>query len=246
MEVLQLSDTNTRGKIRIVEGGPYLVSGNIPISEQIITPKGKEYEFKEGRELPQGEEYALCRCGKSKNAPFCDGSHHKHHFLGNETASRDQYHERAEVIEGPEVDLLDDGRCAFARFCHRKNGNAWELVKNSDAGDNHKEAIRAACDCPTGRLTAVDLDGTEHENEYAPSIDIMQDIEKHVSAGIFVKGHILIESADGTPYEVRNRAALCRCGESQNKPFCDATHVIVKYLDSAMAKRSASKKNSEL
>ncbi|MEA4893430.1 MAG: CDGSH iron-sulfur domain-containing protein [Peptococcaceae bacterium] len=236
-----MNETNPKCKIKIVENGPYLVSGNIPLSEQIIVAKGREYEFQAGRELPQAEEYALCRCGRSKNPPFCDGSHQNHNFHGRETASKRQYHERAEIMEGPEINLLDDGRCAFARFCHRKNGNVWDLVEHSDIGNNRDEAIRAASDCPAGRLTAVDIHGTEHEHKYTPSIDILQDPERNVSAGIFVKGHILIESADGTPYEVRNRAALCRCGESENKPFCDATHVVVQYLDGA-AKRSAGTK----
>jgi CDGSH-type Zn-finger protein len=39
-----------------------------------------------------------------------------------------------------------------------------------------------------------------------------------------VRGGITIESADGVPYEVRNRVTLCRCGRSDNKPFCDASH----------------------
>ncbi|MEA4816345.1 MAG: CDGSH iron-sulfur domain-containing protein [Lachnospiraceae bacterium] len=32
-------------------------------------------------------------------------------------------------------------------------------------------------------------------------------------------------------YETRNRVVLCRCGKSRNKPFCDAAHVLVRYLD---------------
>ncbi|MGE4353774.1 MAG: CDGSH iron-sulfur domain-containing protein [Oscillospiraceae bacterium] len=134
-------------------------------------------------------------------------------------------------MEGPGVDLLDDNRCAFARFCHRKNGDAWELTQNSDIEENRAEAIKAASDCPAGRLTSVDKDGTEHEPVYAPSIDIIQDPERDVSGGIFVKGHVPIESADGTMYESRNRAVLCRCGKSRNKPFCDAAHVVIKYRD---------------
>ena len=39
------------------------------------------------------------------------------------------------------------------------------------------------------------------------------------------EGRIPIQSADGTEYEVRNRATLCRCGRSHNKPFCDGTHL---------------------
>jgi CDGSH-type Zn-finger protein len=218
-------------KIKILKNGPYVVSGNVPLDEKIIVPKGREYEFEEGCKLPQSERYALCRCGRSKNAPFCDGGHEKAGFIGTETAPRDNYKDRAELIEGPGIDLLDDNRCAFARFCHRKGGNVWELVDNSDTEENIREAIRAASDCPTGRLTAVDRNGRAIEPEYAPSIDIIQDPQKKVSAGIFVKGNIPIESADGHAYEIRNRVTLCRCGKSRNKPFCDATHISVGFAD---------------
>jgi len=33
-----------------------------------------------------------------------------------------------------------------------------------------------------------------------------------------------IESADGRMYESRNRVTLCRCGKSENKPYCDGSH----------------------
>ncbi len=226
-----MNDESIKYRIKITKDGPYLVSGNVPLSEKYILPKGRQYEFKEGRRLPQNESYALCRCGKSKNAPFCDGTHVKTGFRGEETASRSKYHERVTLMEGPELDLLDDGRCAFARFCHRNGGSAWELTKDSGEGNNREEAIQAACGCPSGRLTAADKDGNAYEPVLEPSIDIMQDPEKGVSAGIFVKGYIPIESADGTMYEPRNRVVLCRCGKSKNKPFCDAEHMVINYFD---------------
>ena len=34
---------------------------------------------------------------------------------------------------------------------------------------------------------------------------------------------------DGEEYEVRNRVTLCRCGRSQNKPFCDGRHVTSRF-----------------
>jgi CDGSH-type Zn-finger protein len=40
-----------------------------------------------------------------------------------------------------------------------------------------------------------------------------------------------VVSADGFEYEVRNRVTLCRCGQSQNKPFCDGTHAQTKFKD---------------
>lgn len=222
---------NNNVKIKITKLGPYIVSGNVPLSEKIITPNGRGYELKDGRELPQLEVYALCRCGRSKNAPFCDGSHEIDGFVGDETASKATYEDRAEVLKGYAIDLLDDQRCAFSRFCHREKGNVWELTVKSDNEENKKEAIKAAGDCIAGRLVATDKAGKAIEPEYEPSIDIIQDPEKGVSAGIFVKGNIPIESSDGYIYETRNRVALCRCGKSNNKPFCDAKHVSNKYSD---------------
>jgi CDGSH-type Zn-finger protein len=224
-------ENNNKPKIKITKDGPYIVSGNVPLSEKIITPKGKGYVFEEGRELPQSEVYSLCRCGKSKNKPFCDGSHEKSGFIGTETASKDKYEDRAELIKGQNLDLLDDYRCARARFCHREDGDAWELTENSGNPKNKEEAIHAAKDCPSGRLVAVEKSGKAIEPEYEPSIEIIQDPEKRVSSGIFVKGYIPIESADGTLYETRNRLMLCRCGKSRNQPFCDAEHIHVKFKD---------------
>lgn len=219
-----------RIKIKIVKDGPYIVTGNVPLVEKLISPKGKEYEFTDGVKLPQSEQYELCRCGKSKNPPFCDHCHESG-FDGTETASRDKYEDRAELIEGPDLNLMDDHRCALARFCHREEGNAWWLTRNSDNPKFKEEAIIAATECPAGRLVVLDKTGKAIEPEYEPSICIIQDPERGVSGGIFVKGNIPIESSDGHIYEVRNRVVLCRCGKSENKPFCDASHIPEKYID---------------
>ncbi|MBA4347283.1 MAG: iron-binding protein [Clostridiales bacterium] len=218
-------------RIRILKNGPYVVSGCVPLSEKVIVPKDGGYVYAEGDPLPQKEIYSLCRCGKTKTPPFCDGSHIGSHFDGTETACKSDYHLRAARIIGDGIDLLDDGRCAFARFCHRESGDAWELAEDSASEFHHAEAIIAANECPAGRLTAVEKDGAEHEPNYLPAIEILQDPEEHVSAGIFVKGGIPIESADGTIYEIRNRIVLCRCGMSGNKPFCDSRHVSEVFRD---------------
>lgn len=39
-----------------------------------------------------------------------------------------------------------------------------------------------------------------------------------------VKGEVEITDADGNRYPVEKRMALCRCGASTEKPFCDGTH----------------------
>jgi len=226
-----LDKDNTKPGIKVLKNGPYRVTGNVPLREKIIIQKGKCNEFKEGREFPRSEVYLLCRCGKSKNKPFCDGTHSSTGFDGAETATMDKYVERAEYLEGPGVDMRDDNRCALARFCHREDGNAWDLLEKTGEERYREQVVKAASDCPAGRLTAIDKEGYAVEPVYEPSIDIIQDPEKEVSAGIYVKGYIPLESADGYAYELRNRYALCRCGQSKNKPFCDISHVAARFSD---------------
>lgn len=220
-------------KIKIVKNGPYLVSGGVPLEEKVYTAKGHEMVYEEGRKLPQSETYALCRCGRSSNMPFCDGSHAAAHFDGTETAARADYVSQAHVIEGPDLVLTDEIElCAFARFCHKEHGSAWELIRVATDPETREEAIAAACDCPAGRLVMWDKKtGQSIEPEYEPSIVILQDPDRVCSGPIWVKGGIPIESSDGFTYEIRNRVTLCRCGESDNKPFCNAAHLPAQFHD---------------
>jgi CDGSH-type Zn-finger protein len=56
-------------------------------------------------------------------------------------------------------------------------------------------------------------------------INLVEDPQNKVSGPIGFRGGIPVESSDGTTSEVRNRQTLCRCGKSQNKPFCDGSHI---------------------
>jgi CDGSH-type Zn-finger protein len=53
----------------------------------------------------------------------------------------------------------------------------------------------------------------------------------NVAGPLWVRGGIPITSSDGKRLEVRNRVALCRCGASKNKPYCDGTHVSIHFRD---------------
>jgi CDGSH-type Zn-finger protein len=98
---------SSAGKIVVSNDGPYIVSGNVPLAIQVITPnrEGLSWDWKEGKNFETGQEYNLCRCGRSKTKPFCDGTHTKIRFDGAETATRRPYVRRAEVFEGPTLTL---------------------------------------------------------------------------------------------------------------------------------------------
>jgi CDGSH-type Zn-finger protein len=221
-------------KIKIVKNGPYLVLGNIPMTKQTIiaNEEGRVLKWEGDDCYPKQEEYALCRCGQSKNSPYCDGTDQKIEFDGTETASKEKYINRAGAIVGPELIITDlPELCAYARFCHREDGSVWELVEDSGNPKSRASAIQGAWDCPSGRLLAWEKTGQPIEEKHENAIGIVEDptYKGGVSGPIWVKGGVLIESSDGSEYEVRNQVTLCRCGKSDNKPFCDNSHGLIVF-----------------
>jgi CDGSH-type Zn-finger protein len=64
-------DQQRSPSIKICKNGPYAVEGNIKINSRQDKGASKK-------------RYTLCRCGASKNKPFCDGAHWKVKFEDNE------------------------------------------------------------------------------------------------------------------------------------------------------------------
>jgi CDGSH-type Zn-finger protein len=221
-------------KVCVTKDGPYLVSGSIPLAKEIsVVGKSNEpEEWKKGKEYPKQESYALCRCGNSKNKPFCDGSHTKANFDGKETASKEEYLKQAQKLSGPELDLTDAQElCSAIRQCHPAGGT-WSNVKKSDNPECKKIATQTACNCPSGRLIVWDKKTKKPiEPEFEPSIGLIEDPQAKVSGPIWLKGGVQLVCSDGTNYEKRNRITLCRCGKSKNKPFCDGSHIDAGFND---------------
>ena len=219
--------------IKIMKDGPYLVYGKPPVDEQIIMPNDEDesWDYQKGKSYTTEQEpCALCRCGSSSNKPFCDGTHTHIDWKPEETASFEPLLEGAEIDEGPQLMLADNKiYCAIARFCDAK-GDVWNIVEQADNQEQRDLAKREVAHCPSGRLVIWDKKNKKiHEPELDPSIGIIEDPGLKVSGPIWVRGGIRVESADGKSYEVRNRVTLCRCGGSSNKPFCDGTHVKIKW-----------------
>jgi CDGSH-type Zn-finger protein len=220
--------------VKIAKNGPYLVYGHIPLAIETIGTNagGDSLTWERGRSVQTGESYALCRCGQSSTKPFCDATHARIGFDGTETASRETFTSDAEVTSGPAMTLFDDRPlCAYARFCDRA-GTIWKLIHRTDDAEVRSIVLQEASSCPSGRLVVRDAEtGEVLESEREPSIALVEDPAKACSGPIWVRGSIRVTSADGFEYEKRNRVTLCRCGASQNKPFCDGTHADIAFRD---------------
>ena len=121
--------------------GPLYVRGNVTL----VTDDGEV--------IADDTRLSLCRCGASRNKPFCDNSH---------------------------VTL--------------------EFKPGAALGDNR--LTTDAAQAPTDRLTITAV----------------------TDGPLQLRGPVEIRSKDGQTVYRGNKAKLCRCGASSNKPFCDGTH----------------------
>jgi uncharacterized Fe-S cluster protein YjdI/CDGSH-type Zn-finger protein len=92
----------------------------------------------------------------------------------------------------------------------------WIHVEAAEA-DRIAEVVTT---CPTGALHFHRLDGGPQEEEAAGETLV----EPRPNGPLFLRGRIRIEDAEGNLIREDTRVALCRCGGSANKPFCDGTH----------------------
>jgi CDGSH-type Zn-finger protein len=230
-----MTDSAKEYRITVTENGPYHVTGGVPLARQqiVANDQGESVSWREGRRYPEAveqEEYHLCRCGHSAVKPFCDGTHQRIGFDGAEAPSAKlPYAEQAGEEEGPEVRVTDAQRlCAFARFCD-VDGSVWQQVHEPGKGT---AVVREAANCPSGRLVVWDKERqVPYEPQLVAGIGVVEDPMQGVGGPYWVRGGIPVTAADGTEYEVRNRVALCRCGASRNKPFCDGSHASIGFKD---------------
>ena len=173
------------------------------------------------------ETMALCRCGHSSNKPFCDATHKKIGFSSEKLEERVE--DKRVNFVGKKITIHDNrGICAHVGYCtdnlpvvFRQNQEPWI---DPDAA-SPEEIIATIRMCPSGALS-YSVDGVEHRNrEGEPAIFVSPDGPYQVSGEVDL---LDTERGEGASEE---HFALCRCGGSKNKPFCDGTHWYIKFKD---------------
>jgi uncharacterized Fe-S cluster protein YjdI/CDGSH-type Zn-finger protein len=112
--------------------------------------------------------------------------------------------------------------CIHVRNCVRGLPHVFDAERRPwidvDAAD--ADAIAATIlTCPTGALHFRRLDGGAQEEEPSAAT-----VEPRPNGPLFVRGRVRIVDNEGRLIREDTRLALCRCGASGNKPFCDGSH----------------------
>lgn len=189
------------------DGGPFVAKGIARFSGPNCEP------------IDTKSAMALCRCGASKNKPFCDGSHNEIGF--DSRPADDRTPDKLRAFEGKDIIIHYNrllcshaGECGTLKTVFDPSRRPWIEPDNGDADD----IIAAVTACPSGALSYSLPGGSpQHAVDGAQGISIEQD-------GPYRVAGIPLTTARPAAGACPDKYVLCRCGASKNKPYCDGTH----------------------
>jgi CDGSH-type Zn-finger protein len=226
------NNSNNGMRIEIIEDGPYIVHGNVPLvrKTQVVSEHGEPLVWKrDGAIQTDGGEYDLCRCGQSGNKPFCDGTHVEVGFDGSERATSSATESLQMTFQGGTRLIVkkDLTLCMNSGFCGMAKTSLAQLIIGSKDTQSRSLAMAMVERCPSGALTYhVEPGEPDIEPDLPLQIAVTTEItvDGPIAGPLWVSGGIPIERSDGQPFETRDRVTLCNCGNSNNKPMCDGAH----------------------
>lgn len=133
--------------------------------------------------------------------------------------------------EGERGNVAWNGKlCIHVGECGRAEGELFVGGRKPwcqpDTTAEEAELVQILKRCPTGALS--------YEKEGAV-VDETADTENQIvvanNGPLYASGELQIDAATADTPGVRYRAALCRCGHSKNKPFCDNSHEAAGFVD---------------
>ena len=142
---------------------------------------------------------------------------------------------RTRSYEGSDITIrYDPDRCIHAAECVRGLGSVFDPDVNPwiDAdGAPPEDIVSVIHRCPTGALS--------HETRGQVRVDpptVPNPVELSMCADgpIYVHGDFVLSSPDGESTDQDTRLALCRCGASESKPYCDNAHANIEFCDAGM------------
>ncbi|MFI5388259.1 MAG: ferritin-like domain-containing protein [Candidatus Eremiobacterales bacterium] len=201
--------------ISCAENGPYLIAN----LQHLTNSKGET--------LPTRPSLALCRCGGSNLKPYCDGTHARIGFSSAKSPNRTP--DRPETYVGKAITIHDNrGTCCHAGNCTDHLPSVFHHEGDTFVtpdGASADEVVAIVRQCPSGAL-GFTRDGVDYKGE-----DRDQAIYVSKDGPYHVQGNIAVQREKQNSGALAEHYALCRCGHSKNKPFCDGTHWYVGFKD---------------
>jgi CDGSH-type Zn-finger protein/uncharacterized Fe-S cluster protein YjdI len=134
------------------------------------------------------------------------------------------------TYDGEEADVQWDGRlCIHVGECGRANNNLFVGGRQPWCQPDRvsvEEVADVVARCPSGALTYTRKDGGPEEVADGENV-----VAVMYNGPFYIRGELEVDGAADDMTGVRFRAALCRCGQSKSKPFCDNSHESAGFRD---------------
>ncbi|HET6417603.1 MAG TPA: CDGSH iron-sulfur domain-containing protein [Polyangiales bacterium] len=134
------------------------------------------------------------------------------------------------TYDGEEADVQWDGRlCIHVGECGRANNNLFVGGRQPWCQPDRvsvEEVADVVARCPSGALTYTRKDGGPEEVAETENV-----VSVMYNGPLYLRGELEVDGAADDMTGVRFRAALCRCGQSKSKPFCDNSHEAAGFRD---------------
>lgn len=139
------------------------------------------------------------------------------------------------VYKGRGVSVqFNPARCIHAAECVRGLPEVFDPQARpwiQPAKATPDELVSVVSRCPTGALQAILDDGRD-----AGSVPARNELRIVADGPHHLRGDIEIRDDSGKALARETRMALCRCGASGNKPYCDNSHVGIGFKDEGTCK----------
>lgn len=117
--------------------------------------------------------------------------------------------------------LWEPKKCIHAAVCVKElpevydpKGKPWIKPENASIAK-----LKSQIDmCPSGALSYEENESTIKKTNMSTEVELMK------NGPLLVKGNIELKSHDGSIVTKEKMTAFCRCGASNNKPYCDGQH----------------------
>ena len=207
-----MNQQQKKPKIKAIENGPLVVNNPPPFFDW------------NNQAYPNKKILSLCRCGASQDKPYCDGSHSKIGFISKKRQR--SIPDKRDVYKGKTITIYDNRAiCSHAGVCTDTLKSVWRMGIEPwiDPDGAKKQAIIDVIKkCPSGALS---YDDEHNSTDEKAKITVAKD-------GPFqVCGDVPFEQTAWGDGANTKRYALCRCGDSKNKPFCDGSHWYKDFQD---------------
>ena len=105
---------------------------------------------------------------------------------------------------------------------YRPDEKPWIQIENATT-EELKAQVRK---CPSGALSYY-MNG--EENQESETLETKVEVKEN--GPLLVYGTLRVKDKDGLEAVKNKTTAFCRCGASNNKPYCDGTHIKINFAD---------------